>query len=426
MATPPSGHQNALATEISEALTYFLDPTVYRWNALDCERRTAGGVNNVTKLVSVARIDDDSPITFVLRVYRNNNHTGRVAWEHLVLRFLNRVANELTSFGAPLGFCFPSPLHSRKQVDQTFEVLSSGASSCLFEFIPGSLAKTASPSAVGTAAGATSAILSYITLPILSELSSGIVRGVTRIDLPAPYHQLWAVHHAISSRRVFLDVIAENEASWFANSPQERRAAFQNLVQRIILLDEDIQQQQQRDCETQATHVTHLIHGDLHYDNVLVETERTSKTTLAESNEPHDQQQPEESHCCVTAVLDFEFVSLEWRIMELAICLSKYLSEPEEDIMTKYCTPFIQAFVRAYAQRLREFAAKKERTSEEALLQQNEAFTFSSFECSHFVDCIALRILSNVVFFVGRAVSGEDVVEGLTSRVEPYARRSSG
>jgi hypothetical protein len=74
--------------------------------------------------------------------------------------------------------------------------------------------------------------------------------------------------------------------------------------------------------------------------------------------------------------------------------------------------------VHAYAERRRALAAER------AQAVYNELdFTFSSFECSHFVECIVLRILSNVVFFVGRAVSGEDVVEGLTSRVLPYARR---
>ena len=42
-----------------------------------------------------------------------------------------------------------------------------------------------------------------------------------------------------------------------------------------------------------------LIHGDLHYDNVLVENGK------------------------VTGLLDFEFCASDWRAMELAVCLSK-------------------------------------------------------------------------------------------------------
>ena len=45
-----------------------------------------------------------------------------------------------------------------------------------------------------------------------------------------------------------------------------------------------------------------LIHGDLHYDNVLVENGK------------------------VTGLLDFEFCAHDWRAMELAVCLSKVRS----------------------------------------------------------------------------------------------------
>ncbi len=45
-----------------------------------------------------------------------------------------------------------------------------------------------------------------------------------------------------------------------------------------------------------------LIHGDLHYDNILCK------------------------EGAVAGILDFEFVALDWRVMELAICLSKYAS----------------------------------------------------------------------------------------------------
>ena len=48
-----------------------------------------------------------------------------------------------------------------------------------------------------------------------------------------------------------------------------------------------------------------LIHGDLHYDNVLV----------AETQDR------------VSGVLDFEFAAYDWRAMELAVCLSKYAAE---------------------------------------------------------------------------------------------------
>jgi thiamine kinase-like enzyme len=55
----------------------------------------------------------------------------------------------------------------------------------------------------------------------------------------------------------------------------------------------------------QGTLPMQLIHGDLHYDNVLV----------AETQDR------------VSGVLDFEFAAYDWRAMELAVCLSKYAAE---------------------------------------------------------------------------------------------------
>ena len=48
-----------------------------------------------------------------------------------------------------------------------------------------------------------------------------------------------------------------------------------------------------------------MIHGDMHYDNVLVYEEK------------------------VSGLLDFEFCAWDFRAMELAICLSKYASESD-------------------------------------------------------------------------------------------------
>ncbi len=38
-------------------------------------------------------------------------------------------------------------------------------------------------------------------------------------------------------------------------------------------------------------------------------------------------------------------------------------------------------------------------------------------------DLINLRIFSNVVYFTGRALAGEDSIESLTSRAASYAKR---
>ncbi len=76
------------------------------------------------------------------------------------------------------------------------------------------------------------------------------------------------------------------------------------------------------------------------------------------------------------------------------MALSKYVGEDEP-------LPLIRDFVTGYAQ-------KGELTSA---------------EISIIPDLINLRIFSNVVYFTGRAMAGEDSLESLTSRAGSYAKR---
>ena len=113
-----------------------------------------------------------------------------------------------------------------------------------------------------------------------------------------------------------------------------------------------------------------LIHGDLHYDNVLTTSDK------------------------VSGLLDFEFCAYDWRAMELAICLSKYAGE-------KIAMIYFEDFVSGFAEH-----GKLTKTEIEAI-----------------PDLIVLRILSNVVYFVGRALAKEDSIESLTTRADSYANR---
>ena len=99
-----------------------------------------------------------------------------------------------------------------------------------------------------------------------------------------------------------------------------------------------------------------IIHGDLHYDNTLVHQGK------------------------LTGCLDFEFCAHDLRGMELAICLSKYCSESDPK-------PFFNQFIDGFV----------------VFGQINQQ------EIDFVPDLINLRILSNVVYFVGRALSKEDV-----------------
>jgi Ser/Thr protein kinase RdoA (MazF antagonist) len=76
------------------------------------------------------------------------------------------------------------------------------------------------------------------------------------------------------------------------------------------------------------------------------------------------------------------------------VALSKYVSEKDP-------LPFITTFVQGYANR-GELSAK---------------------EINAIPDLVTLRILSNVVYFTGRALAHEDGIESLTSRAAAYAKR---
>lgn len=96
----------------------------------------------------------------------------------------------------------------------------------------------------------------------------------------------------------------------------------------------------------------------------------------------------------VTGLLDFEFSAIDYRAMELAVCLSKYAGEAE-------AMAFFNSFIAGFVQHGR----------------------LTPQEIDAVPDLINLRILSNVVYFVGRALSKEDDIASLTTRLENYNKR---
>ena len=96
----------------------------------------------------------------------------------------------------------------------------------------------------------------------------------------------------------------------------------------------------------------------------------------------------------VSGFLDFEFCATDFAAMELAISLSKYVGEPDP-------MPYLQDFINGFA--------------EHGQLTVDEMEAIPAL--------INLRVLSNVVYFVGRALAGEDDIKSLTSRIESYAAR---
>eukprot|EP00960_Hanusia_phi_P027663 746944-Hanusia_phi.AAC.1 len=295
---------------------------------------TSGGANNVVRYVHV------KGETFVLRLYNNGNATRNVHFEHELLKQLNLQAPHLT-------FQVPSYLKCVNS-DNTYVILSTGAAACMCHVIPGKLPKTTSPEILGRAAG-----------ELLTALAD------IKVDLTAPtppYHQLWDVHSAITPE-VYSSVVSKQEFDFI-------REPINILTAELRRLEKKIEDMLALGLPKQ------LIHGDLHYDNCLIQDERGIEE--------------------VTGILDFEFAAFDWRAMELAVCLSKYAAEDEP---LKLMETFFSGFV------------VHGKVTEQ--------------EVDVIPDLINMRIISNVLFFIGRAEAKEDKIEAFSKRAKMYADRIS-
>ncbi|GFR42782.1 hypothetical protein Agub_g3745 [Astrephomene gubernaculifera] len=331
-AAPPKTGQHTVEDALRDAaLSYFFGDVSSNGAGLKVTP-TTGGVNNVVQYV-----ETPDGQRYILRIYNNGNKSDKVRFEHEILRQLSQ---------QQLSFQVPRVLPSR--AGRPHELLSSGAECCVFHTIPGSLAKTTSPEEVGRATGELSAAMSRVVLP-----------EDMRPPIP-PYFELFKVHHAIGGDpEVFYREVASNPEF------DACREAIDFLVSEIRRIQTTIAAYLQQD-----TLPMQLIHGDLHYDNVMVEGE------------------------VVSGLLDFEFCALDWRAMELAVALSKYVGEDDP-------LPLCQRFVTGFAQHGR----------------------LTEAEIAAVPDLINLRIFSNAVYFTGRALAGEDSLESLTSRAASYAKR---
>jgi len=313
--------------EAKLALSYFLKDEGATITA------TTGGVNNVVQYV-----DTSSGVRYVLRIYNNGLNTGRVKFEHAVLKALE-----------PEKFSFEIPRYLPSlETGETFMPLPSGASCCLCHLIPGTLPKTADPAILGRSVG---------------ELMMGLGRLGDTVGGPGgyvtpPYYEVYKVHHACS-KEVFYDYVKGPEMD-------SCRDGINTLVAEFKVLDERIEELLRKGLPSQ------LIHGDLHFDNVLWSEEKKQ----------------------VTGLLDFEFAAPDWRAMEPAVCLSKYVGEDDP-------FPLVEKFIEGFC----------------------EYGRLTKDECLGLPDMINLRVMSNSIYFVGRALAGEDTIDALTSRADMYAAR---
>lgn len=325
-----------------EAVKHYFNSDEYSFDFSPC----SGGINNIVYFADIKSKYGDKTKKYIIRLYNNGNNDQKVIFEHKTLQLLSQIS---TSFS----FQFPRLLEYKDKsgANCTHVLLSNGSRAAMFHLISGKLAQLAHTEKLGKACGETAYSLNLIT-PLFTkeELLAGPIK---------PYYDIYRTHHAIDNKKLFFELARSSiydsireDLDFLLESMVQLEPVFESYAVNLLIPKQ-------------------LIHGDLHYDNILCDENG------------------------VTGVLDFEFVSNDLRPMELAICLSKYASE--EDAIG-----YFKVFIKGYA---------------------TSKCKFSDAEINSVPDLIKLRILNNVVYFVSRVYANEDTTLSLISRAKPYRIR---
>jgi homoserine kinase type II len=318
--------------------------------------KCGGGVNN-----RVYYVEKQDEKIAVLRIYNNGFNTQRVFYEHAVLKSLENHQ-----------FSFKIPHLIRALNGETSVELSDGARACLFEMIPGTAAEIRDAFAIGKSTA--ELVTAMATLPAISDveikcpnpLYRNLFDSHSKMNSELFFHALKRCFNVVPSSQASLPSIPAHSLDHLSQidvSP-ETLEAIQYLVDEVVRSETIIQQ-------ALAMHLPEQqIHADAHFDNILVD------------------------NGAVSGVLDFEFSSWDWRVMDCVVGLSKYVGMDDVEVS------------------FRDWVSGYGSTSK---LTKNEV--------SLIPDLIILRILSNVVYFVGRAVFGEDSFDAFTGRAAIYTKR---
>jgi homoserine kinase type II len=187
------------------------------------------------------------------------------------------------------------------------------------------------------------------------------------LDQPCPnplYRDLFAAHHASTRENTYAKL---KEPETFKDCQEaidyltSEMEQAEKLIDRIKAMDPPLPTQQ--------------IHADAHGDQFLIKDGK------------------------VMGLLDFEFSAAnEWRVAEICVGLTKFLAGKTDETIKKLVTEFTAGYGAGGGKLLAR-------------------------EMDLIPELVILRVLSNVVYFCGRSISGEDSIEALTGRAKTYAAR---
>lgn len=252
-----------------EALSYFIIET----KELIKFTPTSGGVNNYMDYVTILSESPNQP-KYVLRVYNNGLNSKRVEFEHLVLDEIMKI---VSNTGNQLTFDLPIAIKSIKTdslnpfTGATHVVLSNKAEASLFKYIPGVLPKKSCVKQIGQAAGQLVTIMGQIKINTFPASPN-----------PA-YFDIYRAHHAITQDKFYNELTKPV----FTQQSDSTKKYMSLLVDELRAIEKFIARMQALNPALPVQ----LIHGDLHYDNILAFPEQNK----------------------VTGLLDFEFSAFDWR-----------------------------------------------------------------------------------------------------------------
>jgi homoserine kinase type II len=228
---------------------------------------------------------------YVLRIYQTHQDEDKVKYEHTIL---------LALMEKMLPFSIPKLVVTH--VGDTIVRTKDGKIAGLFRYLPGVnavLDKFEEIHSFGKTAGLLSVFLANVQ--------------INQFPAYRPYYEIDSTHPNCSLPDILS--FCMNPPSGFSEQTSELLVISEHITHFMELVPTLMQLPHQ------------LVHGDLNASNILVNQAGI-----------------------VSAVLDFEFVTNDLRVMELAVCLSDFIHPSEDETIT---WPKIEAFLTGYGESLK-------------------------------------------------------------------------
>jgi homoserine kinase type II len=270
---------------------------------------------------------------YVLRIYETHQDEDKVKYEHAIL---------LTLAEIPLTFSIPEPVLSRvgKTIVRTRDRKIAG----LFRYLDGVnpvLDELEEIHSYGRTAGLLSASLAHVQ--------------VNQPPAYRPYYEIESTHPSCSLQDVLS--FCKNPPREFSEQTIDLQVIYEQLSSFVV----------QVSTLRQLPH--QLVHGDLNASNILVNNDGM-----------------------VSAVLDFEFVTNDLRVMELAVCLSDFI-QPSEEAAIIWAK--INAFLSGYGKSIKLTEAEIEAVP--VLIQLRSLDVFIHFLGRYFDQVSSIEIVQEYI-----------------------------